>query len=228
MHRYLYALALLGCGGGSKSPDAAVALEAGPCGSETFFTGDFVDWDSSDATFCGIFQATWTVRGDPAHTDSTNPNGRFELCVPPGVVTLVDITPPTVASECVAPQGQMYTARGIAVADPTSIARGAVFSARAFTTTRRDMFFAAAGLPYDALNAQIVVHLATPAAVSCTAPHDAAQAWNGTAWSASSTGVDVLFPNVMIPGSGTTSITVAGGRTVSVPVVADTITYVTP
>lgn len=157
--------------------------------------------------------------------DPTNPNGRFELCIPPGAITNVDVVPSADPSQCFAGS---YAAPGIAVADPVAIARGAVFSARAYTTARRQTLFAAAGLTYDPAKAQIFVHLATPAAVSSPAGHDAAQAFNGTAWAASETGIDVLLPNVTIPGGGTTSISIAGGRTVTVPVVADTITYATP
>ena len=219
---------IIGCGNSAGTPppiDTAVVADAGPCGADTFFTGEYIDWDSTAATFCGIYKATWQVHGDPTRQSVTPPNGRFQLCVPPGAVTSVDIIPPTVASGCVTGS---YAAPGIAVVDPVAIARGAVFSARAYTTTRRTTFFTAAGLVYDATKAQIVVHLATAATVSSTAAHDAAQAWSGTAWSTSANGLDVFLPNMTIPAGGTTSVSVAGGRTVTVPVAADTITYVTP
>ena len=228
MHRTLCAFVIIGCGGSSGTPppaDTAVVADAGPCGADTFFTGEYIDWDSTTAKFCGIYKATWQVHGDPTRQSITPPNGRVQLCIPAGAVTSIDITPPTVAAGCVTGS---YAAPGIAVADPVAIARGAVFSARAYTTARRDAFFTAAGLVYDATKAQIVVHLATAATVSSTAAHDAAQAWSGTAWSASANGLDVFLPNVTIPAGGTTSVSVAGGRTVTVPVAADTITYVTP
>jgi len=223
----------MGCGGSAGTPplsdagatsDAAATNDAGPCGNDAFFTGEYIDWDSSPTAFCGIFQATWRVEGDPARHVTTNPNGRFELCVPSGAVTRVDIIPPAAASQCVTGS---YAAPGIAVADPVVIAHNEVFSARAYTTARRQVFFAAAGLTYDATKAQILVHLSAAATVSSTATHDAAQAWSGSAWSASSTGVDVFLPNVTIPAGGTTTVSIEGGRTITVPVVADTITYAT-
>jgi len=234
MHRTLCAFVIIGCGGSSGTPpptdtatDTAVVADAGPCGADTSFTGEYIDWDSTTTTFCGIYKATWQVHGDPTRQSITPPNGRFQLCVPSGAVTRVDIIPPTGASGCLSAPGS-YAAPGIAVADPAAIARGGVFSARAYTTARRDAFFTAAGLVYDATKAQIVVHLATAATVSSAATHDATQAWSGTAWSASANGLDVFLPNVTIPAGGTTSVSVAGGRTVTVPVAADTITYVTP
>ena len=65
------------------SPDTPVDMAPGMCGADVFFTGEIVDWDSTDAKFCGVFGAKWTVRGDVTRTSTTAPNGRFQLCLPP-------------------------------------------------------------------------------------------------------------------------------------------------
>lgn len=224
MHRTLCALALVGaCGPSSGQPVDAAPTVDGPCGNDVFFTGDYLDWDATTTKFCGIFQATWQLQGEPSRKYVTNPNGRFELCVPAGA--RVEITPPTGASVCAT---GTYATKGLAIADATAINRGTIFSSRSFTGARRDALFTAIGQPYSAAKAHVFVHVTTAAAISTTAPHDAAQAFDGATWAASSTGTDVFFPNVTVPGSGMVSITVAGGRTVDVPVVADTITYASP
>jgi len=215
MHRLLVALAVVGCGSSSGTPDAPP--------QDVFFTGELVDWDSTSSKFCGVFEASWQLHADVTKRDLTSPNGRFELTVPAGAQ--IDVVPPTAASQCTAGS---YATRGLAVVDQAAIARGATFSARLFTTARRDTVFAAVGAPYSAARAHVLVHTGAAAAVSTTAAHDAAQAWDGAAWTASSTGVYVFLPNVTIPTSNTVTISVAGGRTVEVPVAADTITYVSP
>src|ERR1051325_7825953 len=55
------------------------------------FTGEIIDWDSSNASFCGVFNSTLTVRGQQAPADMSNPNGRYEACVPRQAQTLVDV-----------------------------------------------------------------------------------------------------------------------------------------
>src|SRR5262245_22860916 len=97
VRRVLVGLALVvGC-----SDDPAPARDAGPdappdtsdvCGAAgVFFTGEYVDWDSTTTEFLGIFKATFTVRGDAARTDETSPNGRWEMCIANDPVTLVDV-----------------------------------------------------------------------------------------------------------------------------------------
>jgi hypothetical protein len=222
MHRSLCALVLVACGGSSATPVDSGSTIDGPCGADLFFTGEYLDWDASNTRFCGIFQATFQDHDDATRKFVTNPNGRFELCVPAGA--RIDITPPAAASQC---NGAMYATKGIAIADPTSIGHNAIFSARSFGGARRDAFFAAAGLTYSAAKAHVFVHLAAAAKVTTPATHDAAQAYDGTSWTTSDTGVNVFLPNVDLA-AGTVSISVAGGRTVSVPVAADTISYASP
>lgn len=200
--------------GGKKAPDAA---------PDVLFTGEYVDWDSTDTTFCGIFNAKWTVRGDDTRTDMTNPNGRFQIMVPGGVTSLVDIVPAAVDSECLSPTSH-YAMPGIAVADPAVIAAGQLQSARNFTVMRQ----ATLGVTIDPTKGHVFAHVdGTPAPVSVSPANDAPQRWDGTAWGAGAQGINVLFSNVT-PGSANVlleGVTATGGG--SVPVEAGKITYVT-
>ena len=141
------ALVAAGCGGGAHGDpvDASIDAPSGPCGSNAVFTGEQVDWDStdSDTGFCGVQGAKWTVRGDATATGTTAtpPNGRFVLCVPHQAQTLVDITPPTATSGCLHADGTPYPRRGVAIASEAVIAAGGAFSARAMTQARETAMF---------------------------------------------------------------------------------------
>jgi len=215
----LLALAVAACGDdGGKTIDAALSD-----GQPLMFTGEYVDWFSTDTGFfCGIFQATFTVHGDSTRTNQTNPNGRFMLSLAPAQTTQIDITPPTAQSECSQPKST-YNVPGIMIADASVIASGQMISARSFTVD------AATGVGYDSSKAQVLVHVdGTPRAVSITGAHQPAQAFDGTTWAAGDTGVNVYFPN-LDPAGGTTTISTTGTAlgTGTVPVAAGTFTYVT-
>ncbi|HUH01424.1 MAG TPA: hypothetical protein VML75_05475 [Kofleriaceae bacterium] len=95
------------CGNGGGSPDAQqadarepadAAIDAAPdafvrCPGGVLFTGEYLDWDSSDAVFQGIFEATITDSSTNA-TAQTAPNGRWELCVPAATTVVATITHP--------------------------------------------------------------------------------------------------------------------------------------
>ncbi|HUJ63217.1 MAG TPA: hypothetical protein VLX92_32185 [Kofleriaceae bacterium] len=225
---------VVACSDGSKHPkDAAVdaAPDAPPdafsCTPATnFFTGEIVDWDSSSNTegFCGVFQARFEVHGDATRKSTTNPNGRFQICLASPTVTRVDITPPTDPSQCTSP-ASTYTMPGIAIADPAVIASGQLFSARAFTMNRQSTL----GVILDPAKAHVFVHVdGTQAQVTIDATHDPAEAFDGTMWGSGDTGVNVFFPNVD-PSAGTATVAMTGATAGAgtVPVVAATITYVT-
>ncbi len=221
---------------GVKQHDAAidatpdVPIDAGRCAAgQTFFTGEFVDWDSNDgAGFCGIFGAHWTVHGDTT-TDSTNPNGRFELCLNPGE-TQVDIVEPTDASQCTVDMGT-YAIPGIAIANRAVIATNKLFSSRSMETSRETTFYASFSATFDQAMGQLFVHVeGTQSPISIDATSLAAQAFDGTTWAAGATGVDVFFPNITLPLGGTTNVTIGGAGGIgggAVPLAAGTITYVT-
>lgn len=238
----LFATACAACGSPKETPDArhdaapdtvdAMPPDAGPCGADLHFTGEYVDFDSVDnGAFCGIFGATFQVHGDATRHDQSNPNGRFELCLAQAPQTRVDITPPTAASECEAPPNNTYAVPGIIIADKAVIDSGAVISARAFTAAEQMMFASQSLFTYDSTKGQVFVHVdGTPAAVSITGTSDPPIAWNGTTWAAGNTGVNVFFPNV-VSASGTTTISIAGASTAlgagSYPIEPGTITYAT-
>src|SRR5262245_17259702 len=69
--------------------DARVDAPPGTCpAGEVFFTGELLDWDWSLANAVGVNNAMLVVQGMPQRTDATAPNGRFELCIPPGRVLI--------------------------------------------------------------------------------------------------------------------------------------------
>lgn len=179
------------------------------------FTGEYVDWDSSSAAFCGIFGAQFHVEGGGA-SGSTAPNGRFDLCIPNQPVTLVDITPPTAQSQCTVPPAA-YALPAIAVANKAVILAGGAWSGRGFVMGKQNP---------DLAKAQVFVHVnGTPLAVSLTAPHGPTQARMNDTWASGTSGQDVFFPDVDPVGEAMIS---AGGAigTGSIPLVAGKMTIV--
>jgi hypothetical protein len=226
-----FTLGACGGGDGGKPTDAAIDAPSGTCGADALFTGEYVFWDSTDAAFCGVQGAKWTVRGDAARTSTTPPNGRFTLCIPHQAQTAVDITPPADPSGCLGSDGTPYTRQAVAIAQDAVVAAGGEFSARAMTMAREAAMFTQVGQPYSATQAQLVVHVSgTPHAVSISAHHAAAQQFTGSAWQAATDpdapiGSDVWFPNV---DPGSVQITAGAGATGSatVALAADRYTYV--
>jgi len=186
------------------------------------FEGEYVDWDSSGASFCGIFMATWTSHDDASVSDVSNPNGRIEMMLPGASRMRIDITAPAQTSECSTPAGAMYAVPGIAIIDHAVFDAGGEYSARAFSTTRQTAF------GFDATKAQVMVHVdGTAGAVTLSGTHDATQAFNGTTWAAGDTGENVYFPNVD-PSSGKATVEMPGAiGNGEVPVEAGTFTYLT-
>lgn len=215
-----------GCSGGDHV-DAAV-IGDGPCGVDMEFTGEIVDWDATDAMFCGVFMATVTAHSDATRTNKSNPNGRFDVCLPRAATAQVDITPPVAASMCGA--AGIYQIPGIMIANQQVIGTMKLFSARMLGMNRLTPFFTGVGVTYDPAKATVFVHVeGTSHPVTISAAHDTTLAWSGTAWAAGDSGVDVVFPNTDV-GSGTTMVGVTGGSAIgtgAIPVVANTFTYVT-
>lgn len=213
-----------GCGDdGGTQKDAAI--DGPPDGSaQATFQGEYVDWLSTDgAGFCGIMNAVATVRGDALQTTTTPPNGRIRLMVSSSQQSLIDVTPPTTMSGCTMPSST-YSVPGIIVADPAVIATQEIQSARNFTMAELPSI----GFTPDPAKAHVFVHVdMTMAAVTVTASHDSPQAFDGTAWAAGMTGVNVFFPNVD-PAGGSTMATMGGAvGEGAVPLEAGKITYLT-
>jgi hypothetical protein len=233
MHLRLTALTLLlvACGGcgddGNTGPvDAPITVDIdnGSCGDQLRFTGEYIDWDSSDAAFCGIFDALFEVQGGNGSMDNTAPNGRFDQCVSgTDAVTLLDITPSADPSQCTTP-ASTYPLAGVAVANAAMVRAGGAWSGRNFTADRQ----ASLGVTLDPAKAHVFVHVDGPArTVALAAAHGDAQTFSGTTWGPGDTGTEVFFPNVDV---GTTALSATGGSTVGtgeIPLEANKVTNVT-
>lgn len=202
--------ALGGCGDDGGAPHDASPDTTAMCGGVTPFTGDIVDWDSTETGFCGVFGARWTVRSDAACVSTTPPNGRFQLQIPRQAQTVVDIAPPAAASGCPGLSGMLYQLPGVAIASDAVITAGGLFSARAMAQGRVTSMFAQVGQPLATDRGQLVVHVTgTPRAVAISAAHAATQRFDGTTWVAGDTGRDVFFPNIDLSG-GAVTVTMTG------------------
>lgn len=225
----LAAAALAGCsdsGGTAKDASTDVPTDS-MCGAGTFFTGEIIDWDSTTAKFCGVYNSILTVAGQSAAGDMSNPNGRFELCVPHQALTEVDVAHSAKQSEC-AMSKDVYPVPAVLFAEQAVIDAGGMFSARAMTQMRQTDMFKTIGTGFNAAKAQLVVHVdgaQRQVSISVSA-HDTTQKFDGAAWAAGDTGTDVFFPNV---DPGSVQITVAGntvGSPATVTLVANAYTYV--
>lgn len=211
------------CGDDGDTPSDAtptVDIDNGSCGDQLRFTGEYVDWDN-DASFCGIFEATFAVQGEGA-IDTTAPNGRFDMCIERGGVTLVDVSPTADMSQCTMPPST-YSLGGIAVANTAMLEAGGFWSGRNFTAARQ----ASIGFTPDPGKGHVFVHIDTGSrTIAITGNHGETQAVVDTAWAAGDTGHEVFFPNVDV---GMTTVSATGGNAVGtgqVPVAANKITYV--
>ncbi|HEX7701830.1 MAG TPA: hypothetical protein VF403_13925, partial [Kofleriaceae bacterium] len=121
--------------------------------------GEIVDWDETDALFCGVFGAKLTAHTDTTLTDSTNPNGRIDMMVPGDASVQIDVVPPTTMSECVTGIG-LYTLPGIIMTGSAVINSGQTVSYRMIGMDRIQPFFTGLGVTYDASKAIVFVHVA--------------------------------------------------------------------
>jgi hypothetical protein len=204
----LGALLLAACGDDGM---ATVDAPPDPCMPEMQFTGEYVDWDSTEASFKGIFGAHFTLQGDATKTTMTAPNGRFILCVP-AADGLADIEPMA---------GSEYIGGTVKI-DKTVIQSGAMLSYRSFTTTR------AADFGFDATKAHVFVHVhgGTRTVTTSDAPGVKKQ-FDGTSWVDGNTGTDIYLGNIA---ASTTSLSVSGGGATgasSIPLTPGEFTYLT-
>lgn len=188
-------------------PDDAAPDASGPCPGELLFTGGYVDWDSTNQAFDGVEFATLLEVANPQNTAMTAPNGRGALCLPAGVVSLVDFF-----------QGEYLQLRY--TVSPQATALGG-FEMRGLTQARADALFADdLGLGRDPSKAQVLVAVQVypegiPAAgAQVTLGNESAGAFvnNGTgryvAGNAVTSDYFVLFANVDIVGTGKTQVSV--------------------
>lgn len=196
--------------------DAAVD---GPCAMGRYVTGELVDLDSTTTALAGINNAVFTQRGGTA-TDSTSPNGRFEMCATSTTTFLFDVDAPATHVDAIAYfEVDALTARMI--------------SFRTWTPARAATFYTSRSLTYDPSKAHVLVFLAGDRSnlTLAGASHDTPQAGNDDAlpgtytWAAGGSGRYVLFPNVdPTPGEVMVIGDLSGAHTV--PVVAGKITLV--
>lgn len=209
-------MAATACGGSDgKSADAAVDVAPGVCGADAEVIGAVVDWDSTDASFCGVNGATLHVSGGTAQSSATPPNGRITMCIPHAAEPRVDVTLPTDGSQCPSLFNQpnnTYTFPASLLMTDAVLTAGGSYDVRLMTVGRVMTMFAG-GAPV-AGRGHLLVHVngkAREVAIS-TANHDAAQRFDGTSWAAGTTGADVFFPNIDLA-TNPIGVTMTGGAT---------------
>src|SRR4051812_13393565 len=150
-HVLVCVLGIAACGPSDEAPaDAAidaVTIDAGPCGADTFFTGELVDWDSTESNFLGVFEATYADATMPTRSDATSPNGRAELCVPTAAVDRIDVDAPDSYVD-----GQVIVRSDV-------VAAGGFYSARTMTAARMTSFFTDFSIPTTAGLGHLLVHV---------------------------------------------------------------------
>jgi len=197
--RALLLFLLAACPGPSGGPDAMPMT----------FTGGYEDWDSANASFLGVFDATVTDVANSSITATTAPNGRSTLTMEgaPGEVTFVatDYLP------------------GRYTVDPDVVAAGP-YEIRGIKTSRVTTFFAneLGGVTYDASKALVEIEVRTDGA-AITVAGAATGGFHGDAsvgWSAGATQAGgaayVVFPNVA-PGDIALGVTPPNGKTCHAP-----------
>jgi hypothetical protein len=179
-----------------------------PCMPEMQVTGEYVDWDSTAATFMGVFGATFTLRADPSKTATTAPNGRFILCVP-AADGLIDITPMT---------GSDYIG-GTLVVNKAVIQSGATLSLRSFKSTR------AADFSFDAAKAHVYVHVDGGSRTATTSNPAAVQKHFDGTWVDGNTGTDIYLGNIDPQAMTSLSVPNTAKGAGSIPLTAGKFTY---
>ncbi len=206
----LAALAACNACGDDGGADASIDGPPDNCAPEMTMTGEYVDWDSTETAFHGIFGATFVLRADTTRMATTAPNGRFLFPCIPAADGFVDITPMT---------GSDYVA-GTIVVNKATIQSGAMQSYRSFTATR------AAEFGFSAAMAHVYVHVEGGAkAVTIAGTAGVTKHFDGGAWVDGNTGTDVYLGNIA-PAASTT-LSVGGASAGSIPLAAGQFTYVT-
>jgi len=197
----LLALPLAACGEPGASPDAGASdaridavgdpADAGPCATGRSVTGALVDLDSTEGQFLGVAGARFTLQGSPDVTDTTAPNGRFELCAPADDAYVFDLD---------APAGYLD---GYAYIDDYARMGFFPLELRAFTAARAETFYAEHGLVFDATRAHVLVfqngdrlELTLDRTHGTVLASDEPGGGGALTWSAGTAGRYMLFPNV--------------------------------
>jgi hypothetical protein len=208
--------AIASCGSDASSAPDAGADGNSPCPTgELFYTGELIDWLSTPAKFKGIFDATLTVEDQPARTDKTSPNGRFELCLVNTAVTRVKVD---------AIAASMYF-DGVAIAESEVINSGITISMRSLTPMQ------SMNNPLLPDKAHVIAEIAgTARSVSLTGAIAPTLVFDGSQWIPGGPGVvgtAAFFANLEVsdtPSKLAMSGSSLGGK--SVPLLANQITFV--
>jgi hypothetical protein len=195
--------------------DAATADAANTdCSGNNPYTGELIDFDSTEADFLGVFDAHFSVRGEADCTADTAPNGRFILSLPDsGGITDID-----------APTGYLD---GIAVVKPQQFLNGgATFSYRDLTTTRATELYTLFSETFDPTKAHVVVNqTADHEGFTLLATHGiVVGSADGSAWAEGDSATYILFTNVDV-GTGMTTLTGTATGNSEIPLEAGKITY---
>jgi hypothetical protein len=198
-------LALVVCA--ACSDDAAP-----PDGGTLDFTGGYIDWDSTELAFMGIFEATVTEVGDASNTATTAPNGRSTL------------TLPAAAGEVTWEKADFLTARY--TVEPDAVLGAYEF--RGISAARAATFHQDLGLTYDAAAVLVEIEVrgypsGDPVDGVTVSVEGGGDAWHRDAveaWVAGGTtdgGELVIVPNTPA-GDGALTLTVdTGGKTCHYP-----------
>lgn len=224
--RLALCLGLAACADDAALPiDAAVdadppdAPDAGPCGADVSLAGAYEDWDSTTGAFDGIEFATWTVRGQPARTAMTAPNGRVGLCIAAAGVTAIDAT-------------QAEYVPAIYLADPqVFVPPGApVFQIKGLRTTRVEPFLSSIGVTHTAGTGLVLVQqMGTARALTLSGTHGPQFAVDDAldlSWTLDGVGMLTLFTEVA-PGQPTLGAAGAIVGPTALTVEADKLTITT-
>lgn len=208
--RYVFAIGMLvACG--DDTGVSAVDAAPDPCAPLMRVTGEYVDWDSTETLFHGIFGAQFTLRSDTSVNASTAPNGRFILCVP-AMDGIIDITPMS---------GTDYVA-GSLIVNKAVVQSGALLSLRSFTNTR------GADFGFLATQAHVYVHVDGGARTATTAtPAGIQKNFNGRSWADGNTGTDIFLGNLDAQAMTSLSVPDTSKGAGPIPLTVGAFTYVT-
>lgn len=203
----------------SAPADAAVD---GPCAVGRYVTGEFLDVDSTTAALAGINNATFTQRGGTA-TDTTSPNGRFEMCASSTTSYVFDVDAPATHTDAI-----FYL-------EVEATGGWKPITLRTWTAARASSFYTSLGLTYDPAKAHVfIVQVADGAEMTLGGASAGAPQWGtdvaatgAVTWTPTNSmgGRYKLFPNVD-PTTGTVTLDGDYSGQHTVPVVAGKITFV--
>jgi hypothetical protein len=212
--------ACAGCGGdddvsADARPADASPVDSGGCVGAVEYTGEVIDFDSTESAFLGVFGAQMLVRGTECF-DETAPNGRFVIDTnDTGFVVNID-APDTYVD-------------GIAMIRPAQLAGPAsLFSYRTFTAERATALYGTLGQTFDTNAAHVMINqVLDHESFALAGTHGAVVGTeDGATWAPADDARYLLFTNVPVAG-GTADLTAGSIGTLAVPLEAGKLTFIT-